>query len=320
MTSGLFAQLGMAAETTYGDPATVSRFFAFLDESMDHTIGRLESAGLHPGKRVLRSEDWAASEKAVAGAMSVELKTKGLGLLLKHCFGSVATSQPDAAGAPTVYEHLFTPGTLPAATVQVGRPDSSGTVQPFTYTGCVVKDWELSVDAKGIGRLQVNFVGQDEVLDEPLATAVYPTSPVLLTWVQGTVTVAGGAARVKKFSIKATHSLDDDDYALGSQLRDKPEENGLREITGTIEAEFDGLTDYNRFRAGTEHAVVLDFVGPTISGAHKYGLTVTVNARFDGKTPAVSGPGIITRSLPFKVIDNGTTSYKALYRTTDATP
>jgi hypothetical protein len=193
-------------------------------------------------------------------------------------------------------------------------------VQPFSYTGCVVKGWEISVDAKGIGKLQVDVVGQDESLAESLATVVYPTTPTLLTWVQGAVTVAGGAARIKKFSLKASHSLDDDDYALGSALRGRPEENGLREITGTIEAEFDSLTDYNRFRDGTETAIVLDFVGPTISGVQKFGLTLTVNARIDGKTPSVSGPGVLQRSMPFKIVDNGTTSYKALYRTTDATP
>lgn len=320
MTSGLFAQLGMSAETTYGTLVTPARFFEFLEESLDYTHGRLESAALRTGTRVMRSDDWATSEKAVAGGLSVELQNKGLGLLLKHCFGSVATSQPDAVGHPTVYEHLFTPGALPAATIQVGKPDTGGTVNAFTYTGCVVKDWELSVDTKGIGRLQVNVIGQDETLSEPLAVAAYPTSPALLTWVQGAVTVAGGAARIRKFSLKATHSLDDDDYALGSALRDEPEENGLREVAGTLEAQFDTLDDYERFRDGTEVAIVLDFVGATISGTHKFGLTLTVNARIDGKTPSVNGPGILQRTVPFKVVDNGTTSYKALYRTTDSTP
>jgi hypothetical protein len=102
MTSGLFAQLGMSAESTYGTFVTPARFYEFLDESLDFTRGRMESAALRSGTRVMRSDDWAASEKAVAGGLSLELQTKGLGLLLKHCFGSVATSQPDAGGAPTV--------------------------------------------------------------------------------------------------------------------------------------------------------------------------------------------------------------------------
>lgn len=320
MSSGLFAQVGLAAESTYGTAVAVTRFYEFLDESFEFTRGRMESAALRTGTRIMRSDDWAAGEKSVAGALAVELQTKGLGLLLKHCLGAVNTSQPDAGGAPTVYEHLFTLGALPSATVQVGRPQTDGTVTPFTYTGCVVKDWELSVDAKGIGQLKVNFVGQDELLTEDLDTAVYPTSPVLLTWVHGAVTVAGGAAKVKKFSIKGTAGLDDDRYFLGSALRDKPLANGLVEVTGQLDCEFDGLADYNRFRDGTEAEIVLDFVGPTISGAHEFGLTITANVRIDGKTPSVGGPGIIQRTVPFKVVDNGTTSVKVLYRTTDSTP
>jgi hypothetical protein len=318
--SGLGAQVGMVAEVTYGTAVTVTRFFEFIDESFDFTRGRMESAALRPGTRIMRSDDWAASEKAVGGSLGVELQTKGLGILLKHAFGGVATSQPDAPGNPTVYEHLFTPGDLPAATVQVGRPDTAGTAQPFTYTGCVVKDWEISVDAKGIGQLKLTFVGQDERLDVALATATYPTSPSLLTWVQGAATVAGGAAKIKKFNLKGTNGLDDDRYFLGSALREKPLENAMREVTGVLEAEFDTTADYDRFRDGTETEIELDFVGPAITGSYNYGLTITVNARIDGKTPTVGGPGVLQRSVPFKVVDNGTTSVKALYRTTDTTP
>lgn len=120
--SGLSAQLGVAEETVYGTPVTVTRFYEFTEETLDCQIDRIESAGLRSGVRVQRSDRWVPGKKAVAGDVTMELGDRSFGLWLKHMMGGVVSEQPDAGTAPTVWLHTFTPGDLPVGlTCQVGR-------------------------------------------------------------------------------------------------------------------------------------------------------------------------------------------------------
>lgn len=322
--SGLSAQLGAVDESTYGTPVTVTKFYEFLSESLKLNIERLESSALRSGTRVLRSDRWAVGQRSVEGSVDMELSNKSQGLWFKHAFGSVVTSQPDGAGAPTVFLHTFTPGDFPTGlTVQVGRTDTSGTTRAFTYHGCKVSEWSLEAAVGEFGKLSVSLLGEDEDTSTGLAVASYPAQLGLMTFIQGSVTVAGAAFDTKSISINGKNGLADDRYFLGSALRKNPLENALREYTGTLEAEFSDLTAYNRFVNGTEAAVVLLFQGATISGAFKYEVKVTMNVRFDGETPAVGGTEVIPLSVPFKCVASGATSDTAIkleYQTTDTTP
>lgn len=319
--SGLSAQLGTAEETTYGTPVTVDRFYEFRDESLKLEIERIESSALRSGSRVLRSDRWAAGQKSVSGDITMELANKSFGRWFKHMFGGVVTSQPDAAGNPTVYLHTFTPGDIPVGqTIQVGRPDVGGTVRAFTYHGCKVSEWTLECAVGDIATLKATILGEDEDTATALASVSYPSSLTLMTFVQGTLTIGGSAADVKSASVQGNNGLADDRYFLGSQLRKNPLEAAMREYTGQFEAEFESLTHYNRFTGGTEAQIVLLFQGATISTTYKFETKVTANVRFDGETPNVGGAEIVGQNLPFKVVDNGTTSIKVEYQTVDTAP
>lgn len=319
--SALSSQLMTSEETVFGTPVTTDRGFEFRDESLKLEIERIESAALRSGTRVLRSDRWAVGKKNVSGDITLDLVNKSQGRWWKHSLGGVATTQPDAPGNPTVYKHTFTPGDLPVSqTVQVGRTDSGGTVRPFTYHGCRVSSWELACAVGNIASLKMSLLGEDEDTGTALATISYPASLSLLTFVQGTLTIAGSPADVMSATVKGTNGLADDRYFLGSQLRKSPSEKDLREYSGTFDAEFESLTAYTRFTAGTEAAIVLLFQGATISTTYKYEVKVTANVRFDGETPNISGPEIVKQSLPFKVVDDGTTSIKVEVQTTDTLP
>ncbi|MFI9817574.1 phage tail tube protein [Saccharothrix variisporea] len=319
--SGLSAQLMTAEEVTYGTPVTTDRGFEFRDESLKLEVERIESTALRSGTRVLRSDRWAVGKKNVTGDITMDLLNKSQGRWWKHAFGGVATSQPDAAGNPTVYLHTFTPGDLPVGqTIQVGRTDVGGTTRPFTYHGCRVASWELACAVGDIASVKFSILGEDEDTSTALASISYPSSLAMMTFVQGSVTIAGTAANIKSATVSGNNGLAEDRYFLGSQLRKAPLENALREYTGQFEAEFEDLTAYNRFVNGTEASVVLLFQGATISTTYKYEVKVTMNVRFDGETPNVGGPEIVPLNIPFKVVDNSTTSIKVEYQTTDTTP
>jgi hypothetical protein len=319
--SGLGAQLMFGEETVYGTAVTPTRTFEFVNEKLKMDIDRVESKAVRQGQRFLRSDRWAAGKKDVGGDSEFEVANKSFGILFKHMFGGVATTQPDNVGAPTVYKHTFTPGDLPMSlTGQVGRPDVGGTVRPFTYHGLRISDWELSCAVGEILGLKTSFVGQDEETATALATPAYPASLNLLTFVQGTLTLGGSPQDIKSFSAKGVNGLADDRYFMGSQLRKQPLEAKMRDCSGQLEAEFESLTAYTRFTAGTEAQMVLLFQGDLIASTFHYEAKLTANVRFDGQTPAVGGAEIIQQTLPYKVVDNGTLSVKLEYQTTDTTP
>lgn len=319
--SGMSAQLMTSEEVTYGTPVTPDRGFEFRDESLKFTVERIESTAIRSGARVLRSDRWAAGKKSVGGDITMDLINKSQGRWFKHAFGGLSTSQPDAVGAPTVYLHTFTPGDIPVGqTIQVGRTDTSGTTRPFTYHGCKVASWEIACAVGDIASFKVSIVGEDEDNATSLAAISYPASLTPLTFVNGTLTVGGSPQDVKSVTVQGSNALAEDRYFLGSQLRKQPLEAGLREYSGTCEAEFESLTAYNRYINGTEAALVLLYQGATISGAFKYEVKITANVRFDGETPVVGGMDIVPISLPYKVVDNSTTSIKLEYQTTDTTP
>jgi hypothetical protein len=321
MATALEAQIGFVDEVTFGTPVTVTRFYEFNSESIKMDQARIESSALRSGARVTRSDRWALGKKTVGGDVTFELANKSFGLLFKHMFGGVATAQPDSGGAPTVYKHTFTPGAYPTSmTAQVGRTDVGGTTRAFTYHGCRVESWELGCSVDEIASLKISLNGEDEDTSTALATVSYPASLSLLTFVNGTLTIGGSSASVMSASVAGQNGLATDRYFLGSTLRKQQLEMGMRTYTGTFEAEFESLTHYNRFVNGTEAEIVLNFQGGVISGAFNYEAKITANVRFDGQTPNVGGPEIVGQTLPFKVVDNGTTSIKLEYQTTDVTP
>lgn len=314
LKSGMAAQLGVKAETTWGTFVAPTRFYPLISESLTEEIDRIESEGIIAGQRVLRSEQWAAGNVDVGGDIQTELYQQGMGALLKACFGAVATT---GAGP---YTHTFTPGDLTDdhLSVQVGKPDTAGTVQPFSYYGMKVTDWELSIEAGGLVALTTSLIGKQLATSDALATASYGTGAATpFTFKHATASVAGGAANVKKLTIKGSNGLDTDRRFIGSEYRAEPLEADLREYGGTVDLEFESLTQYNRFRNANEVALV-----STISAGASASLTTTMNVRFDGSTPEVDGRGVVQLSAPYKCIGTTTdaSAITAVLISNDTTP
>ena len=64
---------------------------------------------------------------------------------------------------------------------------------------------------------------------------------------------------------------------------------------------------YNAFAADTTTTLVLQFQGPVIgSGTDHSSLTLTIPQVFlDGESPKVSGPAVVTQTVPFTGLEDG---------------
>jgi hypothetical protein len=327
--SGLAAQLGLAESSTFGTYQTPTRFLEFNEESLEYQIERVESPGLRAGNRVLRTDRYAPGQKRVEGSLTLEPATKGFGLVLKHALGATSITTP--SGATNARLHTHTLGDIfgTSLTVQVGRPDVSGTVQPFTYLGCRVDTLSLSSSVDELLVAEVGLVGQDETRSQSLATATYPTTGSAAAyeqfyWTQGVISIAGSAVGVvTDFEIELNNNLKSDRYFLGGATMSEPILAGMTEITGTVTVEFLNLTAYERFVNNTQVALTAKWTAATAieSSTFPYIEVNIPKVRFDGPAnPQVGGPDVITHELPFKALFDGTNGPITVdYMTSDTT-
>jgi len=302
--TGIGAQWGFKAETTWGTAVVVDTFLPLISESIQRTEEFTESEAIIAGRRVLQSDYWNGGNITVEGNISTQLWDTDTRTLLTHMFGT--ESGAGTAGNP----YLYVPEDMDGLgmTIQIGRPGVGGTVHPFTYEGCKFSGWEIACSAGEMATLSLDVVGEAEATGTALASASYTASILPFKFSGTTVTVAGTDVGINctGITIACDNMLSTDRRFLGTQSIAQPLEMGLREYTGTIDLEFYDLTVYNNFVNRTEVAVVTTFTRGSKT------LTLTKNVRLDGVTPNVDGRGILTQSVPYKCIASGTADSSAI--------
>lgn len=357
LRTGLAAQwTSPVAEGTYGVAPSLSgaKFTALTSDSLELKKTTVQGIGLFAGKMYPQSVRRVLTNYAVTGACNMELPARGLQQWLFPMFGSygqtpAALTQDGATGA---YKAVHAPGALEGNSfaIQKGVPTvDNGTVEPFTYVGCKITDWEISVQTGQIATLTVTIDGRNELggagNSDPLNVSVpslqaysAPASGSVFHFRQATVftggtpsttsgvtTVSGAstAGSVRSANIKHTVPMDVSRYFLGNNgFKGEQIQNGLRSISGQIVVDWlSSEAMYNAFAADTPTALQLQFLGPGIgSGSDFSTLTILIpNIFLDGESPKVPGEGVVSQTIPFTGDDNGTDNViQATYWTLDS--
>lgn len=325
----LKASFGAADESTYGTPVTVDHFFEIVRESIRATPGRIQAAGLNAGARAPRSDRFVPiPTMGASGDVELEVHSKGFGFWLKHMLGKVETG---SVGADGEYDHTGTVDTLygDSFTAQVNRPYApSETNKQFTYHGGKVTSWRLANAVNGllVCTLSCDFEDVDETT--ALATVSYPSSTELFSWAGGSVEIADSSFPVTSFEVTCNNQLKvDRRFLRSSALKKEPTEQAWRDISWTLEAEFENDTQLDRVMSATAAGAVAKIEGTwasltAIGGTTFPSLGVTIPAaRFDGEPPVVDGPGPITLRLTGKGLYDGTNSpITTVYTSADSAP
>lgn len=326
--SGFLGQLGLKSESTYGTGVTVDRFFEFDSEGLAVEVGRVESSGIRAGQRAMRSDRRVPYMIGASGSVEFSVLSRGFGMLLEHCLGTVTTTGP---AETVVYTHTGTVGTLTgkSLTAQVGIPQASGsTVTPKTATGGKVKSFELKCAAGEPLSFSADMDFQSLNHSTALTSATYPGTSELLTFVGGSVTIAGSAVDVRSFTVKVDNGLATDRrFIRSSALKKEPVEAGHRKVDVELGLDFESTAHQDRIlaatAAGAQAAVVLTCAGiGTIGSTLKPLLTITLPVvMFDGDTPTVGGPDLVSESVKGMALYDGTSAspISIAYKTLDAT-
>lgn len=322
-------QLGTKDETTYGTAVTVDRFVPFLSESIQPETFRTRTPGLRAGKQLARTDEVVPGILGYAGSIEVPVESKGFGVWLARALGAVSSSGP-TGGA---YQHVGVidpDACLPSFTMQANRPFApcAATDQAFTWEGCQVSSWELSVSVDEVVKFSAEIIAEDGTTGTALAAASYASSVEPLSWAKAALTVGGTSVPVTQFSLKCNNNLKTDrHYLQNSARRSQAARDDFPEVTVEFEADFSSLTQYNRFvaetAAGTQAAVVFTATGNTAITTGVFpGVSISLPAvDFMDVAVAVEGTEMLMQSITGMVLDNGTDEpISVTYTTADQNP
>lgn len=320
MASILDNALLVGKESTYGTAATLTRAFEGKSDSWKRAQEYLTSTGFRGGMHTRLSTRSVAVNMGGTGSIDVDVQPTGFGLLLQSMLGSV--TGPTQQGATTAYKSTFAStatGSTDSWTVQMQRVDSGGTVRSFTHSGCMMTGWKFTQATDGLLGLEWMFDFADVVTSVSAGTPSYVSS-LPYAWTQASATWNGSAIDLTSFELEGALGLNvDRRFLRGSAVKKKPIRASVPEFTGTAEMEFESLTQYAAFVAGTVAPLVITWTGSEIASPYNFELEITLPAvQFQGDSPEVSLDAVPKQSLPFVVLYNGTDAAVTIdYTSTD---
>lgn len=289
--AGVSGQFGYASETTVGTLVTVDKFLPVTSPEPEQEIERIDSMGLRAGRLITAA--WKPGSRTIGGPIETELWNTDIATLFRHMFGAVSVATNGAQ-----WDYTFTPADLTgeSMTMQVGKPDITGTVHPFTWGGAKIGSWTLSAEVGSLVMLSLDVVAMTETNGVSLAVASYDSTLEPFVFTEASMVVAGTTNNVvSSFELACDNALTDRPR-LGSDTSREYLQNGFREITGNAKHDFENLTQYNRFLDATEGALVLNFDNGTEQ------LVITLNVRYDSGAPSMTGPELLEETSEFKVV------------------
>lgn len=318
MASGIDVRVGAIKETVYGTRVAPTRFFEANSWGLTFDRNFYISQGLGGGfwrrKRV-------ETTRGGGGGFSMEVPTNGFQFWLDLMHGATPTVAQQASTIAYLHTHPFTAPPNKSASMQIQVPPTqSSTLLPFDYSGIMLTGGAFSWEPAGVLMFEPTLDIREQVTNLANATVTLPTGAGLFSFKGGALTIGGVAVAdiVGGGNVAINWPMRTDAYPLGSSgLKMQPLPDQLPEFTGSLTADFVGMTHYNRVVAGTIADVVLTFTGALIVGAHNEEITITLpDAAFTGPPPTVDGPGPVGETITFmnasSTGDAPTITYKSI--------
>lgn len=325
VASGIGSQVGIAAESTYGTYVAPTQFIQAEKASMKKVKNTVTDAGLGAGRLMSLGAHRVTTTKGGTGSIGFAAVNKGMGLLLQALMGSTATPTQQGSTAAYKQTHTLADPLGKSLTIQTGVPNTSGTANPYSFTGCRVTDATFKFEVDKNVDVEFSIDAQDVTESEDLATASYDTGTRQFVGTDvavkvGTYSSESSVSGVKKVTVKIDRGLETGSYYLGaSGLKAQPIVADFAKITGTISADLvDKAVWADRFRDDTSFSLVLEAVGTVIEDTYYNTLRITLpQCYLDGDTPVADGPGVVSGDFPFVAMFDGTNLPVIEYVSTD---
>lgn len=321
--SGLGAQLGVAAESSYGAFIAPTKFTEFTKESLVLKKTTAQSNGIAAGRLLALAARRVVTRREAAGSVEMEVSNKGMGLWLQSLMGTTVTPVQQGVTAAYLQTHTLASIAGKSLTIQKGVPLTSGVVTDKTFVGCRITSGEFSC---GVGEmLTASFEIDAKDCDETqtLAAASYSAMSPFHFGQMGVKAGAFGAETaldgIRKFSCKVERPQDTERfYANQSALKKEPVENDQVKISGSIETDYVATTLDDLHTSDGTTSLVWEFIGPVIASTYAETFRVTLPAvKLDEGPPSVDGFGVVKPTFSYTALYDGTNLPKIEYLSTD---
>jgi hypothetical protein len=323
--SGLGAQIGIAAESSYGTFAAPTKFIEFTKESLVLKKTTAQSSGIAAGRLMALSSRRVVTQTEGGGTLEMEVTNKGMGVLLQSLMGTTVTPVQQATTTAYLQTHTLADTWGKSLTIQKGVPLTTGTVTDKSFVGCKVVGAEFSC---GVGEMltsswEIDAKSVDE--SQTLAAASYSSmSPfhfgqlAVKTGSFGTETALDG---VRKVSVKIERPQATDRFYAGqSGTKKEPISNDLVKITGSLEMDYVATTVDDLHTSDGATSCVIEWVGPQIESTYYQTFRIKLPAiRIDDAPPTVEGFDVVRPTFSFTALYDGTNAVAIEYISTDTT-
>lgn len=300
--------LGLGKETTWGTPAASSSVWVPIlsaepvdeaddpaDESLYGTYGERE-----PFKGV---------ERATI-ATSFDVRPQLLAHILRSLCGPPTSTQPDAVGNPTVWDHVFKwPRQTSFAdlcrpnpyTLEVYRDIQTQSKQ---YKGCGVNTLSLALGSGDkILRGEAEWIAKGWPANMTKGTAAQPTVKPWL-FIQSSIQIGSGAyTELEEWTLELNENLEGRHLQDGSTSIAELLPGGQQEasLSGTVYPR--STTEYDAYIARTLRDFDIVLTGDIITGTYKHTLTLDIpKTRYVSYPIPIPGAGRLSASWEAKPV------------------
>lgn len=187
----------------------------------------------------------------------MDAEPASLGHFLLAALGKVTSAAN--AGFASSFDHTFVPwNTLPSYTLE----GSDGTMHR-TMAGSKLDSLSLSIESGGDGVLTLSSDWKVKSIQDK-ASAATPSyvDKKPFAFHKAEVQMGGAAnSNVTKFEIEISNNLKDDQYSLANSREVQSIDEGMREVSGSLEMRFKNKQDYIDFQNGATEALKLTLTG-----------------------------------------------------------
>jgi hypothetical protein len=328
--SGISAQVGMAAESTFGTGVTVTRFAETDNWKPKPNKNIYQSSGLAAGLFVDRSSRRVETSRSYELSFSVDVLARSFGLMFRQLFGSTAAPVQQAATTAYLQTHTLADLLGISSTIQAGEPSTDGTVNPYTYLGCRAKTFEFTQEVDKALSLQTTWDAKDRTEATALASASYSAAVEqpfhwggFLVKAHNTYGSEAAISGITKLKLKIDRKQHVGWYADGTGRHAQPVLNDKSEvITGTLSSDFvDKTILRDRFAAETGFALLLQWTGDLIASTYYEQLTIRLPKCFlDTDGTEAKSDEVLMGDFDFTALSDGTNPpISLLYQCIDTT-
>lgn len=321
--SGLGSSVGTGVESTYGTPATPTRWLSMDSHEIKLNPQFVQGNGLRQGSLVNDQFERVWSAADVGGSAVMNFARKGMGQLIGSLMGSLTTNPVQQSSSIAYLQtHALSTNYGQSLTIQEGIPDITGVVHNWTTQGAKVVQGDFECEVGELLKSSFTIDAQDRLENGADITAVslltsnqvfgFPNMIVKVGTFGSEVQVDG----ISKWSSSIKRSQADKRFnagnittaAAGYAVKDQPVDNGFFNITGTLETEFIDTTKFvDIFMSQGNFSLIVTFTGPVIASAFHWNVTFNFPCcRYTGTDPTVNGPDLVKPAMPFIVLNDET--------------